>query len=189
MNIRFVLLPALLAVATASGCGQHNNNPVASKDKTESTPNININGVSLGKDGKLELHSKEGGHSASLSVDGGLSIDGEPLQLDAAQRQLVLQYRQRINEIADQGIEVGKQGAALGVQAAGEALKGILNGDTDQIEAKVEAQAEQIKQQALKLCDGVEALRIAQNNLASAVPQFQPYASLDTDSVEECRQQ
>ncbi|MCW0453191.1 hypothetical protein NB721_002277 [Xanthomonas sacchari] len=67
-------------------------------------------------------------------------------------------------------MEVGKAGAALGVKAAGDAISGGLSGDTEHIGAQAEAQADKIKQAALKICDQVAALRAAQDALMQKVP-------------------
>ncbi|HBK46496.1 MAG TPA: DUF2884 domain-containing protein [Xanthomonadaceae bacterium] len=137
-------------------------------------------------DGKIVLKS-EGLPSATITEQGELLIGGKPVQLTDAQRRLTLEYRTQLQAITRQGIEVGKQGAALGVQAAGEALKGVFSGNTDKIGEKVEAEAEKIKQQALKICDHLDSLKQAQDALAGQVPAFRPYAALDAHSVSDCR--
>lgn len=137
-------------------------------------------------DGNLVL--KADGHpSATITKDGGLLIDGKPVQLSPAQHERVQAYRAQIAQVADQGIAVGKQGAALGIAAASEALKGVLSGDTDKIGQHVETQAKQIKIEALKICDRLEGLRGAQDALVREVPAFAPYATLDAHSVAHCR--
>ena len=127
--------------------------------------------------------------AASISPEGVLRIDGKPLPLTAEQQALALQYRQQIQAIASEGMQLGLQGAELGVGAAATALGGALSGkDQAQIEAEIQAQATQIKQAALQLCDGLPALMASAQALATAVPEFAPYATLDQDSIDKCRQ-
>ncbi len=85
-----------------------------------------------------------------------------------------------------QGLEVGKQGAALGVKAAGDALAGVISGNTDHVGEHIEAQAEKLKQEALKICAQVATLRQAQDTLAQQLPAFRPYASLDASDIGDC---
>ena len=133
--------------------------------------------------------SADGLPPASISPEGVLRIDGKPLPLTTEQQALALQYRQQIQALASQGMQLGLQGAELGVGAAATALGGALSGkDQAQIEAEIQAQATQIKQAALQLCDGLPALMASAQALATAVPEFAPYATLDQDSIDKCRQ-
>ena len=126
--------------------------------------------------------------AASISVDGVLSIDGQPLPLTPQQQALAVQYRQQIQAIASEGMQIGLQGAELGVGAAASALGGVLSGkDAGQIEAEVQDKAAGLKQAAAQLCERLPALMQAGQALAAAVPQFAPYASVSDKSIEDCR--
>ncbi|WP_434211982.1 DUF2884 family protein [[Pseudomonas] boreopolis] len=172
------LVPLLvLTVALATACNQSETARVQSKDGGHSI---------LFRDGSLVLDA-DGLPSATITASGDLLIDGKAVTLTDAQRQLALDYRSQLGAIAQQGVEIGKQGGLLGVQAAGDALKGVLSGDTNKIGEKVEAQADRIKEQALKICDHLDRLKAAQDALAVQVPAFKPYAHLDTDSATDCR--
>jgi hypothetical protein len=98
-------------------------------------------------------------------------------------------YYAQLQAVAKQGIEIGTKGAAFGAHAAGEALKGVLSGNPDQIGEKIEAEAEAdtFKQHALQICDRLVGLRTAQDAAASLIPAFAPYASLTQHDVEDCR--
>lgn len=126
---------------------------------------------------------------AELTPQGDLLIGGKAVPLTPEQKALSLAYRQQLMAIAQQGLEVGKQGARLGVRAASEALSGVLNGDADKVGAQVEAQAEQIKQEALKICDSLGTAKTAQDAFAAAVPQFKPYATLGQTDIDDCRKE
>lgn len=134
--------------------------------------------------------SADGLPQASISPDGALSIDGKPVELSSQQQALVLAYRKQVQAIASDGVRIGMQGAELGVGAAASALSGALAGkDGAQIEAQIQEQAKDIKQAARQLCDHLPALHAASQAVSAAVPEFAPYATLDEQTADECRQQ
>lgn len=130
--------------------------------------------------------SRDGSVEAEITPQGDLLIDGKAVAIDEAQRTLLLEYRGQIVTIAEAGIGIGIEGADLAGKAVGEALKGVLTGNTDQIEQKIEAEAKGVEQAATKLCERLPALLDAQNRLAAALPAFQPYAKMDQTDVDDC---
>lgn len=134
-----------------------------------------------------DITLKASGHPpATITRAGDLLIDGKPVAVSAEQHALLVNYRKQIGAIGTQGLEVGKQGAALGVKAAGDALAGVFSGDTEHLGEHIEAQADKLKGEALKICQQVMALRQAQDALAQQLPAFRPYASLDAGDVDDC---
>lgn len=137
-------------------------------------------------DGNLTLNDGAGGVKAELSPKGDLIIGGTAVPMTDAQRALALTYRQRLTEVAIAGIEVGTQGADLAGKAVSEAMKGVFTGKSDEVEAKIEAEAKKIEAAATQLCTKLPALLEAQNQLAAALPAFQPYAKMDQSDIEDC---
>ena len=135
--------------------------------------------------GNIDL-SADGTAKAEITPAGDLLIDGKAIPVDAAQRKLLLEYRGHIVGVAEAGIGIGLEGADLAGKAVGEAVKGVLTGNTDEIEKKIEAEAEGIKRSAVKLCAKLPALLDTQNRLAAALPAFQPFAKMDQKDVDEC---
>jgi hypothetical protein len=134
-----------------------------------------------------DITLKASGHPpATITRSGDLLIDGKPVAVNAEQHALLVAYRAQLGAIGAQGLEVGKQGAALGVKAAGDALAGVFSGDTEHVGEHIEAQADKLKQEALKICQQVMALRQAQDALAQQLPAFRPYASLDARDIYDC---
>jgi len=123
---------------------------------------------------------------ATITRSGDLLIDGKQVAVNAEQHALLVKYREQISAVGTQGLEVGKQGAALGVKAAGDALAGVISGNTEHVGENIEAQADKLKQEALKICQQVMALRQVQDALAQKLPAFRPYASLDASDVSDC---
>lgn len=132
------------------------------------------------------LLSGDSGHRLQIDADGALSLDGKAIALDAAQRAISQRYYQHAFAISRDGVEIGKSGAALAGNAVSAALDGLRNGNPDDIGKKVEAQADDLKAKALKLCGRVMDLRVAQNELAAALPAFQPFAKIDVVSAADC---
>jgi hypothetical protein len=123
---------------------------------------------------------------AEITPEGDLLIEGRKIEANAQQHALLLQYRKQIEGIAGAGMDIGVQGAELGVKAATEAIKGIFSGNPDDVEQRVEAEAEQIKLSARKLCDQLPAMLDTQTALAAAMPEFRPYATMDQDDIDDC---
>jgi hypothetical protein len=137
--------------------------------------------------GKNISVSSDDGAKVEISPTGDLLINGNTVAVDDAQRKLLLQYREQVMQVAEAGIEIGVQGANLGARAAGEAIKGILSGDTDKIEERVNAEAKKLEESAAKICDRLPAMLATQQQLAAAIPEFKPYAKMDQGDIDECR--
>lgn len=126
---------------------------------------------------------------AVITPEGALVIDGREVQTDPAQRALLLEYRRQVGTIAKAGADIGMQGAGLAMKAMGEVAKGIFNGAGEaDIERSIEAEVATIKAGALEICDQIPALLQTQQELATAVPEFAPYATADVADVDACRE-
>lgn len=124
---------------------------------------------------------------AEITPAGDLLVGGNRVEVDASQRGLLLQYRANIADIATAGADIGIQGAELATKAMGEALRGVVSGDTAGMEQRIEAEAEKIQAQAKLLCDRMPAMLATQQALAQALPEFRPYATMDADDISDCR--
>ncbi|MFC6841971.1 DUF2884 family protein [Xanthomonas theicola] len=171
---------ALTALSALAACQP--STPQA--DKTGSADSGGKHSLSL-DNGDITL-TVSGQPPATITRTGDLLIDGKQIAVSAEQHALLVAYREQLGAIGTQGQEVGKQGAALGVKAAGDALAGVISGNTDHVGENIEAQAEKLKQEALKICEQVAALRQAQDTLAQQLPTFRPYASLDASDISDC---
>lgn len=123
---------------------------------------------------------------AEISPKGDLLIGGKAVPVDDAQRALLLEHRTNVVAIAEAGMTIGVRGADLGMKAAGEALKGVFSGNTDEIEKRIEAEAEKIKADAVVLCNRLPAVLDSQQRLAAALPEFKPYATMTTKDIDDC---
>jgi hypothetical protein len=130
--------------------------------------------------------SASGQPKAEITPGGELLIDGKAVPLSAEQKALLIEYRGHIAKLAEAGIGIGLEGADLAGKAVSEAIKGIFTGQGDQVEKKIEAEAEGIRASAQKLCELLPAMKATQDKLAAALPEFKPYATMDQKDVEDC---
>lgn len=144
---------------------------------------ITINGRDYGGG-----HGSEGLPKAELTPDGELLIEGKAVPATPEQRALLLAHRRHLEDVALAGMAIGVQGADV----AGAALTGIgeavFGGDEGRqaYEARIEAEADRIRDEALKLCALLPALYDSQQALAGALPAFAPYATMTPRDIEDC---
>ncbi|AVQ06622.1 TPA: YggN family protein [Xanthomonas vasicola pv. zeae] len=173
-----LLVSAVVMSVLLVGCG-----------KSEPTVNVSgqANSAGVTFNGKSLTLKRDGLPAATISVDGALSIDGKPVDLNEAQHKAMRDYYAQVQGVAKKGIDIGTQGAAFGAHAAGEAIKGVLSGNSDQIGDKIQAQADTFKNSAMQICDQLASLRTAQDAAAQLVPAFAPYSSLTQHDIDDCR--
>lgn len=172
-HLPIALLPIALSVVLLAACRPGGNDG----DSTRST-------ALWGKNITL---TAEGAPSAEITAEGDFIVDGKKLPVNASQRALLVAYHRELGGIADAGIATGKEGAKLAGKAVGAAVKGIFSGEPDRIEQEIEAEAKKVEAEAMKICDRLPGLYQAQQNLVAALPEFTPYASMDSGDVEDCR--
>lgn len=125
---------------------------------------------------------------AEITPQGELLVAGEPVPATPGQRELLLEHRTQIIGVAHAGMALGAQGANI----AGTALSGLggllLGGEEGRnaYEERVKAEAEAIKQEAVKLCSLLPGLYDSQQALAAAMPEFAPYATMTRQDIDEC---
>ncbi|MDR7070207.1 hypothetical protein J2X02_003072 [Pseudoxanthomonas japonensis] len=166
----FALSTALLLVACSKG-GDANGD--ATKSSALWGQNLKLNATG---------HPK-----AEVSAKGDFIVGGKPVPVTDAQRALLVTYHRELGGIADAGIATGKEGAKLAGKAVGAAVKGIFSGNPDQIDKEMEAEAKKVEAEAMKICDRLPGLYKAQQDLAVALPAFEPYAGMELDDIQQCR--
>ncbi|MDH5823200.1 DUF2884 family protein [Luteimonas sp. RD2P54] len=137
---------------------------------------INVDGarVSVRGDGSVQLRAPDGGRAA-IAADGALTIDGEPVEVDAQQQALLRDYRDDLAGVRQAALDIAGQGVALGGKAVTEALKGVLSGDPSDIEQRIDAEAATIEAEAEKLEARAERLKTRQREIARQLPRLRPY--------------
>jgi hypothetical protein len=123
---------------------------------------------------------------AELTPSGDLLIDGKPVPVNAQQHAMLVQYRQALMAVAERGMALGVQGADLGGQAVGEVFKGLMSGNTDQIDKNINAKASRLEAEATLLCKDLRPVQELQQQLAATLPQFAPYATMKASDIDDC---
>jgi predicted small lipoprotein YifL len=148
------------------------------------TKNIDVNSVHVNDDS----HAHDDTHpKAEITPQGDLLIAGKKVAATPAQQNLLLAYRKQIVGIAETGMDIGAQGADLGLNAAKEGVWGALTGKSDKdIEAAIKPQTDKIQSAAAKLCQRLPDLLSSQQELAAAMPEFRPYATMQQKDMDDC---
>jgi hypothetical protein len=154
----FHSLFALALVALLAGC-----NPGTHVSTGKGNVTSNGKEITLRADGHPE---------AKISAGGELTIGGEAVAVNDAQRALLQNYLKEMNAMTADGIAIGKQGAALAGTAVTEAIKGAIRGDGKPVDEKIDAEAKKIEQQAMQLCKRLVTIKASQDALAAQLPVF-----------------
>lgn len=126
---------------------------------------------------------------AEITPQGDLLIDGKRQVINAQQRRQLLAYRGQVIDVAKLGIDIGQRSADAALDAVGNgSWAGLMFGAmTGSLERRMERMVkQQIEPQVRNICRQLPALRNSQQQLASSLPQFRPYATLEADDVADC---
>ncbi|MGY0632896.1 hypothetical protein [Luteimonas sp. A478] len=205
-----IAIVSILAAALAAGCSNEPAPPdtdetggatsfigrQAAKGIAEAQRKLEKENIQIGKNSRIHINGLSFGTGddtddlpkAEISPDGVLLIAGEEVPANARQQELLVAYRGHLLGVAQAGMALGIQGADI----AGTALTGIgqaLFGGEEgrrEYEARIEAEAERIEQEATALCTLLPGLHDSQQALASAMPEFVPYATMTRKDIEDC---
>lgn len=191
------VIPALLLLATLpwlSACGNETEADLGTGVLAEVSAELSDEMRKVSEDVRQEMAtgnidiSESGQPDAEITPQGDLLIGGSKVEITAEQRELLLDYRGHVTEIATTGAAIGIQGASLATSAMSKAFAGVLSGNTDKIEQEIEAEANELAEQALRICELLPPMLETEQQLASSLPEFQPYADLDQTDIDECRE-
>ena len=150
------------------------------------TENLRIdNSLQFGDSGRRQASLPR----AEITPQGDFLIEGKQVAVDVTQRRRLLDYRARALEIAKYGLEIGQRSADAALDAVGNgSIVGLLFGAfSGSLESRIERMVKQQIEPAVRgLCRQLPALRDSQQNLASSLPQFKPYATLEADDIADC---
>ena len=128
---------------------------------------------------------------AEITPRGDFLIDGEAVAIDARQRKELLAYRGQVIEIARAGIDIGERSAIAALDAVDQGLFRLMVGAmTGSLERRVDKTVRQTVEPGVRqICQRLPALFDSQQRLGDAVPEFQPYATLQPGDVDDCLDQ
>ncbi|MBP6750015.1 MAG: hypothetical protein KA144_10285 [Xanthomonadaceae bacterium] len=191
MNTTARIATVLISTALFAACGDRTSTPASSGAEPKTMIGKAVEEATdkarreLAKE-NVGMLSVEGQPKAEITPQGDLLIGGKAATIDAKQRTLLLEHRKRIVAVAETGMDIGVQGADLAGKAIGDAIGSIFNGNTDELEKKVEAEGKKIEKSAARLCELLSPLLASQQTLAQALPAFKPYATMTQKDVDEC---
>ena len=124
---------------------------------------------------------------AILTAGGGLNIEGKSIPHNAEQSQIILRYFVNAMALRDDAVKTGAAGVSTAATAFTSVAVGLASGNPDSIDSKVNASAAKVDAAANKVCADLQALAKAQDELAAALPQFKPYATIRAGEVNDCK--
>lgn len=154
------------------------------------TDNLDV-GNSLRFDGESRRRTKPDTPlpKAEITPQGDFLIEGEAVAVSAAQRRQLLGYRGMVIDIAKAGIDIGEVTALAAVDSVDRGVFSLMvSAMTGGLERRIErAVRDTVGPGVLLICDRMPALREAQQQLAADLPEFRPYARLDAQDADACR--
>lgn len=203
-----IFIPALLASALLAACNNAPSPPAppsappppdapqtmigkaVSKAIIEARKELATSNLTLGRDGGISINGNQVGEGnqpkAEITPQGDFLIEGTTVDINDEQRALLLEYRRQVHGLAERGMTMGVKGADLAGAAIKESIGGIFSGDGEQIEARIQAEAKKLEDEAKLLCNELPALLVTQGKLAAALPEFKPYATMTQESIDTC---
>jgi hypothetical protein len=142
--------------------------------------------ISFVDDNHVAVHS-HGQGEAIIGISGSLNIGGKPVALDAVQTQIAVRYFTRAQVLRNDAIKTGAAGVSTAATAIVSVAQGLSSGDTDSIDAKVNASAAKVEAAANRVCEDAQELAKVQDELAAALPAFKPYATIQMQDIDNCK--
>ncbi len=140
------------------------------------------------QDGDVVITADDGS-VARISPMGDLSIRGKHVDVSPEQHKLLQRYALGIRDIQERGIEIGRHAVQMVSGMLGTVVTALVEGDGDDdkdLDRKMEAKAEPLKDEARALCKDVRSERQVQDAITVALPAFQPYAVIEPHPEHSC---
>lgn len=154
------------------------------------TENLDVaNSLQVNGDGRRKAKTEPKLPKAEITPQGDFLIEGEAVAIDSNQRRQLLDYRRMVVEVAKAGIDIGEVSALAAVDSVDRGVFSLMVGAmTGSLERRIERTVRNtVGPGVLLICDRMPALRDAQQQLASDLPAFRPYARLEAQDADDCR--
>ena len=142
----------------------------------------------FGKDGKRKAVDQGSLPTAQITPKGDFLVDGKAVAINAQQRQQLLAYRGQVIGLAKIGIDGGEKAAMAALEATDVSLFSlIVGGLTGSLERRIETSVKQhVVPLVRNICQRLPDVLESQQQLATSLPQFKPYATLERSDIEDC---
>lgn len=137
------------------------------------------------RDGEVVITATDGSQ-ARITPTGNLLIRGGNVSVTSSQRALLQQYSAGIRDIQQRGLNIGESAVGMVGNMLSTLVASALNGGEQDLDARMRAKAEPLKEQARALCKDVQLQQQLQDRIAAELPAFRPYAVIDTRSEHDC---
>ena len=139
------------------------------------------------RDGDV-LITADDGSVARISPLGDLEIRGKPVMVTPSQRQLLQHYAAGIRDIQDRGLEIGQHAVQMVGGMLGTLVSSLFEdgGDSQDLDQRMKARAEPLKEEARALCRDVKNEKRTQDAITASLPAFQPYAVIEPHPEHDC---
>jgi hypothetical protein len=125
----------------------------------------------------------DGAPEADIAADGGLTIAGKSVDTTPAERGLLAQYNRSVRSVHETGIAMGK----AGIETAARAVAAKASSTPEKANTAAEAGAGQLQNLSLDICKATANIKVAQDQLATQLAAFKPYASIvNAGDVTDC---
>lgn len=154
------------------------------------TENLDVgNSLQIHGNGSRKAKTEPALPKAEITPQGDFLIEGEAVAIDAAQRRQLLDYRGMVIDVARAGIDIGEVSALAAVDSVDRGVFSLMvSAMTGSLERRIERTVRNtVGPGVLLICDRMPALRDAQQQLASDLPAFRPYARLEAQDADSCR--
>lgn len=143
------------------------------------SPGINLLGHRITFDSSGMVVHAAGQPNAQISSAGDLRIDGKPVAVTPAQRQLLQRYYQQAHGVMDSGAAMGKQGIDMAQSGIEDAIASIFRKDSSAADKQLDARSQKIEASADAFCNQLRTLGATEQAVAAGLPAFKPYAGSD----------
>ena len=145
-------------------------------------------GLQFGKNGKRKSADRDSLPAAQITPKGDFLIDDKAVAINAQQRRQLLGYRGQVIELAKVGVDGGEKVALAALDATDVSLFSlIVGGLSGNLERRVDASVKQhVEPRVRQICQRLPQVLESQQQLAAELPQFQPYANLERDDIDDC---
>lgn len=124
-----------------------------------------------------------GAPKATIDAEGAFAVDGKAVATTPAERGLLAQYNQSVRSVHETGLAMGK----AGVRMAAKAVAASTSSAPDNADKAAEAGAGQMKKLGLDICKAQASIKVAQDQLATQLAAFKPYASIvESSDMADC---
>lgn len=171
----FGLTLAIGLLAACSGDGGHERNTSVFQH------------LSIADSGDVIVRAHDGS-SARISALGDLDLGGKRITVTSTQRRLLESYHSEVLTLRKDAVATGKAGMQTGLHALSAVAKDLASGSTSSssIDSEVNGRASKVNVLADAVCQDLARLYADQEQVASAIPAFGPYATIEPHEVSNC---